>query len=275
MQTKNFRAAVKALDPTEGILEAIVSVFNNVDSDNEQIMPGYFTESLSERTPKGVWMHDWKSPVAKTLEAKELMPGDAGLPPELRSLGGLYIKGQFNLSTQRGKEAFSDIQFGIIDEFSIGIQTTKWAYDEMTDVRQLLEGDIYEWSPVLVGANPMTALLSAKDFDGDVLAKLPFKEHFDTVGTAYKKLLERTKWKATTAARKKLSGEQVKELEEVLSEMEEASTAIRELVANPGQIEELGSGSTEEEATSVTSEDAGKALAQFLLTSARMNGVAI
>jgi hypothetical protein len=49
--------------------------------------------------PKGVWMHDWKTPVAKTLEAKELLPGDPLLPPVLKDNGGAYVKAQFNLGT--------------------------------------------------------------------------------------------------------------------------------------------------------------------------------
>lgn len=161
LEHKSFPVAeLKVVNEVQGIIEAIVSVFNNTDLGKEVVHPGFFTKSLQRKKPKGVWMHDWSTPVAKTLEARELMPGDPLLPPALKDLGGAYIKGQFNLDTQRGREGFSDIKFGIVDEFSIGYQVLE---DEVKDgLRHLYEGDWYEWSPVLVGMNPATALISAK-----------------------------------------------------------------------------------------------------------------
>lgn len=152
---------IKADDQT-GVIEAIVSVFNNKDSGNEIVRPGFFTKSIQRKLPKGVWAHDWKMPIAKTLEAKELLPGDPLLPDNLKLLGGTYIKAQFNQGTQRGREAYSDVKFGTIDEFSIGYKVTKEGRDEKTGARELLEGDWKEWSPVLVGMNDQTALLSVK-----------------------------------------------------------------------------------------------------------------
>ena len=126
------------------------------------LLPGFFAKSLAAKAPKGVWMHDWSLPVAKTLEARELPPGDPKLPTGLTALGGLYVKGQFNLETQRGREAFSDIKHGLIDEYSIGYEVT--ADRKTTDgVRELIEGTLYEWSPVLVGANRATTTLAVKD----------------------------------------------------------------------------------------------------------------
>jgi HK97 family phage prohead protease len=154
--------SVKTVDAEAGIIEAVVSVFNNVDSVSERVLPGFFAKSLANKLPKGVWMHDWTKPVGKTLEAKELLPGDPLLPPELKELGGLYIKGQFNLDTTDGREAFSNVKGGYVDEFSIGYRVTKDAYDQSTKVRDLIEGELFEWSPVLVGANRATTLLSAK-----------------------------------------------------------------------------------------------------------------
>lgn len=161
-----FETEIKAAS-TEGdlgIVEAIVSVFNNVDSQKERVLPGFFSESISEKLPKGVWMHDWKTPVAKTLEARELAAGDPDLPSSLKSRGGLYIKSQFNLDTQRGREAFSDIKFGLIDQYSIGYKVTEDRYDAK-GVRELMKGRLFEWSPVLVGANEETVTVSAKSAD--------------------------------------------------------------------------------------------------------------
>lgn len=178
LERKCYSASNIKSDDQQGVIEAIVSVFNNVDRGDDIIRAGAFSESIKRKLPKGVWHHQWNMSVAKTLEAKELLPGDPLLPSQLRDLGGLWIKGQFNLKTQRGKEAFEDIQFGIIDEFSIGYRAVKWAYDEENETRELLEIDLYEWSPVLVGMNPATALLSVKE---DTPAGLPLAEQSEQV----------------------------------------------------------------------------------------------
>jgi HK97 family phage prohead protease len=163
IEHKSFPASdVKVLDGDAGELEAVVAVFNNVDAGNDRIIPGFFSKSIERKLPKGVWGHDWVTPVAKTLEARELLPGNPALPETLRDLGGLYIKARFNLETQRGREAYSDIKFGIIDEFSIGYKATRTKTEEKSGVRELIEGELYEWSPVLVGMNDRTALMSIK-----------------------------------------------------------------------------------------------------------------
>lgn len=176
---KRLRACGIALKSAsdDGEIEAIVSVFGNVDSYNERVMPGAFTKSIARKLPKGVWMHDWSQPVAKTLEARELAPDDQlikslALPDEVKAAGGLYIRGKFNLNTQRGREAYSDVKEEIVDEFSIGYETL--SDGQGTDgVRELLEINLFEWSPVLVGANRSTALLGIKQqmsFDDDCAA---------------------------------------------------------------------------------------------------------
>lgn len=180
IERKAFNAAsFKATDAAQGIAEMIVSIFNNVDSGNEVVLPGFFAESIAARRAadgrpkaKGVWGHDWLTPIAKTLDAQELLPGDPRLPTDTQTLGGLWVKAQFNLETQRGREAFSDMQGGYIDEFSIGYSVSQDKYQD--GKRFLVKGDWYEWSPVLVGMNDATALLSTKTAS-DSKAAVPFK----------------------------------------------------------------------------------------------------
>jgi HK97 family phage prohead protease len=152
----------KVLDEEKGIVEAFVAVFDNVDQANERIKFGAFKASLEQKLPKAAWGHDWKQPIGKTLEAREVPAGDPSLPPSIKHLGGLYIKGQLNLGTQRGREAYSDLTFGSVDEFSIGYgtQESASAKDGATDLITL---KLFEWSPVLVGCNEATSLVSIKD----------------------------------------------------------------------------------------------------------------
>ena len=172
MDYRSYPISVKA-GSEDGTIEAIVSVFGNVDSYNERVMAGAFTKSVTAKLPKGVWMHNWELPVAKTLEAFEVAGNHTLIPDnasdDVKQNGGLYIKGKFNLNTQRGREAYSDVKEGIIDEFSIGYETTEdgIATDGVRELRQI---SLFEWSPVLVGANRSTALVSIKQnmsFDGD------------------------------------------------------------------------------------------------------------
>lgn len=204
MKTEHKSFPIEGLKTDEtGVIEAIVSVFNNVDSGKEVVRQGFFEKSIAKKLPKGVWAHDWKQPIAKTIEAKELPPGHPDLPPQLSQLGGTYIKGQFNLDTQRGREAYSDIKFGIVDEFSIGYSVISDKKDDNTGVRELIEGDWKEWSPVLVGMNPETALISIKSDppDGQTLA-----EHSESVLAAVEGLTTRAK---TVAEMRSKEGRQI------------------------------------------------------------------
>lgn len=168
MDTKEIRrftagCSIKAASEPEGILEAIVNVFNLVDRTDERTMPGIFEESLASKMPRGVWHHRWDQPIARTLEAKELKPGDPLLPESLKHLGGLYIKGQFFKEIEDSWQAFLKIFHGLIDEFSIGYRMIEWKYNTEDEILDLTKGEWFEWSPVLVGANQATTVISAKD----------------------------------------------------------------------------------------------------------------
>lgn len=148
IERKQFTARdVKAADGEHGIIEAIVSTFDVTDRQGEVVRRGAFTKSLAKKLPRGVLAHDWSRPVARTLEARET--------PE-----GLYIKGQFNLETEDGRKTFSNIKHDLF-EFSIGYRVIKDSFDKKAGVRNLLELELFEWSPVLVGAGS-SRLLSTK-----------------------------------------------------------------------------------------------------------------
>jgi HK97 family phage prohead protease len=159
---KSFETLGLKTDAPQGLVECYVSVFNVIDRAGERILPGFFEESLKHKLPVGCWSHDWSQPVAKTLVCEERLAGDRRLPSEIRRYGGLYVKAQFNLGTTRGADAFSDLQFGTFSEFSIGysVQRTRW--NPTDGCLDLVEGELFEWSPVLAGCNPATVLVDAK-----------------------------------------------------------------------------------------------------------------
>lgn len=189
------KAEIKIIEQKEekdqGIIEAYVSIFDNVDLVGDIIKRGAFVESLRKKLPKGVWMHNWEEPIAKTLKGEE-------------DEKGLFIRAQFNLETQRGRESFSDIKFGIIDEFSIGFKILDYEWDE-NDNRIIKKVRLYEWSPVLAGANPDTQLINVKDNKNK-------EKQVGYVDIDYKKMRVKIYYKDESVERIKLSYKYIKYL---------------------------------------------------------------
>jgi uncharacterized protein len=148
-----FKTEIKMADEDKangekGIIEAYVSIFDNVDLGGDKIIKGAFAESLAKKLPKGVWMHNWDEPIAKTISARE-------------DDKGLYIKGKLIMEVQRAKEAYALMKEGVIDEFSIGYRVLEDEWEE-DGTRKLKKLRLYEWSPVLAGMNPETELIGIK-----------------------------------------------------------------------------------------------------------------
>lgn len=144
----------------EGVIEAIVSVFGNIDSYNERVMYGAFAKSIARKWPTGVLAHDWDNPVSTTLHIEELAPGDSRLPEDIKANGGLLIRGEFYPEIPSSWETYLKVKRKLFREFSIGYNVVKDGFKD--GVRELYELELHEWSPVLVGANPATSLLAVK-----------------------------------------------------------------------------------------------------------------
>lgn len=153
------------VDEAEGIVECFVAAIGNKDSVGDIVMPGAFSNSLKRRAPRVVWGHDWNQPIGKVLSIYEVQPGDPRLPGKMRSagVGGLFAKVQFNLKSERGREAFASVAFfGQDQEWSIGYKTVDAVYDNSKQANLLKEVELYEVSPVLHGANQLTGTISVK-----------------------------------------------------------------------------------------------------------------
>jgi HK97 family phage prohead protease len=173
-------SSVRGIDDVDGIVEAIVSVTNIVDSVNDVIEPGAYKLTLKKRNPKVVWSHDTNIPVGKTLRVEELLPNDPRLPNDLiqQNAGALLVKMQFNLNTSRGRDAFFDVQFfGPEQEWSIGyaVPEGKYSVDSKTGIRYIKQLELFEYSPVIFGAAPSTRTLSLKEDGAEVESKAPGK----------------------------------------------------------------------------------------------------
>lgn len=163
--TKALKNSTVNIDKAQGIVECFVAAIGNKDSVGDIIVPGAFSKSLGRRKPRVVWGHNWNEPVGKVLEMFEVGPNDPRLPSKMKSIGvgGLFAKVQFNLASERGREAFSTVAFfGEEQEWSIGYKTIDKEYDAMRQANLLKEVELYEVSPVLHGANQFTGTIAVK-----------------------------------------------------------------------------------------------------------------
>lgn len=160
---------LKDVDEKKGIVTGYASIFGNIDSDKDMIMPGAFSKTIQERGPesarcriKHLWQHDSYKPIGIPILMKE-------------DEKGLYFETKF------GNDTFSQDKLqqhvdGIITELSIGYNTIKSenVNDENGNYqyRKLTELKLWEYSSVTWGANSLTEILSAKGESKDILSEL-------------------------------------------------------------------------------------------------------
>jgi len=157
------------LDEAQGIVECFVAGIGNKDSVGDVCATGAFAKSLLRRKPRVVWGHNWNDPIGKVLDIYEVPASDPRLPMKMKmaGIGGLYAKVQFNLQSEKGREAFANVAFfGEEQEWSIGYKTLRAQYDQNMQANILYEVELYEVSPVLHGANQLTGTISVKNDSG-------------------------------------------------------------------------------------------------------------
>lgn len=162
--TKAATAQFKA-DPggVEGQFEALVSVFGNVDTYGDIVLPGAFTDSLKAWEASGrpipvVWSHDWDDPFAiigTVDEAKE-------------TTEGLVVKATLDLENAKAVQVYRLLKSGAVHQFSFafdildagwGVRTVDGAEVDVYELRKL---SITEVGPCLRGVNRETDLIAVK-----------------------------------------------------------------------------------------------------------------
>lgn len=159
-ELKSFRAEIKAYDTATGVVEAIVSVFNNVDLGGDRVVPGAFSKTLQEWQTKGdpipvIWSHEWDDPTSHIG-----IVTDIAERPE-----GLWTKMLLDVEANP-KAAYVArlLKQRRVTQFSFGYYTrdSKMVTDaDGTPVRELLDIELFEVGPTLLGMNPATQLLEA------------------------------------------------------------------------------------------------------------------
>lgn len=182
MKIKSAPARFKAPDDAAtgdegGTFEALVSVFDNVDSWGDVVMPGAFADSIAEwkasaNTLPVLWSHRMDDPaynIGEVVDIAELEPGAAGLPewvdPWVKEHGGLWIKARIDTGPDASPIAVQGLRLlkqRRVTQFS-------YAYDvedggprdgDNGGVFELRKLKLYEVSPTQIGANELTDLLA-------------------------------------------------------------------------------------------------------------------
>lgn len=153
MKTKDFPLQVKALDDA-GTFEGYGSVFGNVDSYGEKVMPGAFADSLARHKRNGtkplmLWQHDPYAPI--------------GVWDDLAEDGkGLWGKGRLLPGVQKSDEAQILLKAGAIQGLSIGYREMDVEPSNGAEPRKLLKLDLLEVSIVSFPANARARIDSVK-----------------------------------------------------------------------------------------------------------------
>lgn len=180
MIRKSFSADTKAIDEDRGIVEAIVNVGSVLDLQDDIMEPGCWNDCIKAMKagdvsyPSVVWGHDWSIITGKVLDAEEIPPGDHRLPDKIRKAGGsvLRIVAQYNMDTQRGREAFSDVKGGYVKQWSVGFEPGADGVRFEKGVRFISKvGRWPEVSNVLIGASPGTHTVAVKALTPDQLTE--------------------------------------------------------------------------------------------------------
>ncbi len=141
----------------KGRVEAIVSVFGNVDLVGDRVVKGAFKKSIESWMKSGdaipaIFSHDWADPFSHLGEVEYLEETDDGLKATYTlDIDDNPVAAQiYKLMKRRTLKEHS---------FAYDVKREKEADD---GANELLELDIIEVGPTLKGANPSTELLAVK-----------------------------------------------------------------------------------------------------------------
>ena len=155
-EIKNIEFELKTDGESKGQVKAVFSVFNNLDSDGDVVLPDAIRSGFKSGDVPMVWSHKWDMPIGKGTIKKDKDKA--------------YFDGSFFMDTESGKEAYNLVKnMGDLQQWSFGFKVNdseygKWkkSADEEVDVRYLKNLSVYEVSPVLVGANQDTFTMAIK-----------------------------------------------------------------------------------------------------------------
>jgi HK97 family phage prohead protease len=154
IEHKTFALEVKAVEKT-GEFAGYLSVFGNMDSYRDIVMPGAFAETLARWNAKGrlppiLWQHRSGEPIGPFTKMQE-------------DTTGLYVEGRLLINDiQRAKEAHVLMENKVVSGMSIGFETVGEEWDKNERVRKLTKVNLWEGSIVTFPANEEAQVQAVK-----------------------------------------------------------------------------------------------------------------
>ncbi len=138
-----------------GVIEGHISTFGNVDRDGDVIGRNAFDRTLVDLKASNkiflpmLWQHRLDIPIGG-FPIKDMHIDDKGL----------FVVGEVNKATEKGRDAFALLKQGVITDFSIGF----FVKERKTEngVQILEEVELLEASLVTIPANPMANVTTVK-----------------------------------------------------------------------------------------------------------------
>lgn len=163
VSNSSLSGVIKDVDVKTGTVTGYFSIFGNVDSDGDVMMPGAFSRSLNNnyKRIKHLNQHRSYEPLSGTKNDNLVVKEDAT---------GLYFESKIS-PTSYGKDVIQLYQDGVLDEHSIGYEVvrqrdsdtqTVMRWGQKVPVKELHEVKLWEGSTVTWGANPKAGTESVK-----------------------------------------------------------------------------------------------------------------
>jgi len=160
MEFKVYPAEFK-VDGDGRHVEAYVSVFGNVDEGGDRANRGMFQRCLDDPTLRDeiafCWQHQWCWPI--------------GVPEVIEEHStGLFTRSYVSETTW-GNDALVLLRDRAVKKMSIGYNTVRSMTDDETGIRDLLDVDLWEYSPVTWAMNRMARVTGVKNGDSALILK--------------------------------------------------------------------------------------------------------
>jgi HK97 family phage prohead protease len=161
---KAFPASVKAAGPGDGLRDgeyrALVSVFGTVDAYGDVVLPGAFTDTLTEWKASGDPIPVWWS---HRLDDPDYNIGDVVDAEEAEH--GLEAHVRLDLEAPKARQVYRLLLARRVTQhsFTYDILDADWGQLNGAEVYQLRKLKLHELGPTPIGANPDTDLLAVKN----------------------------------------------------------------------------------------------------------------
>lgn len=210
LTTKQASVQATLKEDEEGSVQAVFSVFDVLDSDGDIVLASAFQEGQEVAM---VFAHDWKG--------KAIGKGVIRV-----QAGQAVFDGKFFMDTFDGVEAYKTVKnMGTLQEWSWGFKVTDFEIVEDDNspygYKRIIKGtEVYEVSPVLIGANRKTRTLAIKSDNEDLRA---------IIREEIKRFLEASEEEKEADSLKTLTEESTIEQESEEKSNETLSEALREV----------------------------------------------